>query len=321
MLVLSPEEVAPDARGMALTIGAYDGVHLGHRRLLAHLGARAEELGLTSAVVTFDRHPASVVRPESAPRLLTDFDQKMALLEGCGVDLTAVVRFDEARAKEEAEDFVDTVLVRALGARLVVVGQDFHFGRERRGNVALLASLGAVAGFEVEGVALAEADGEGASHAVVSSTRVRRLIADGDVAHAAALLTRPHELRGEVVHGDGRGGPELGIPTANVALPDGMAVPRLGIYAGFVRRADGSTHPAAISVGLRPTFAPAPGAEGGSAPLVEAHLLDFDGDLYGERLGVAFVDRLRDEQRFSSVEALVDQMHADLARTREIVGA
>lgn len=319
MQVLSPEEVTPADRGMALTIGAYDGVHLGHRRLLSHLRARAGERRLPAAVVTFDRHPASVVRPGSAPRLLTDFDQKLALLAQCGVDVTVVVHFDEERAKEEAPDFVHEVLVRALGAQLVVVGQDFHFGHERRGNVSLLASLGARAGFDVEGVALAEADG--GDHVVVSSTRIRRLVAEGDVAGAAALLARPHELRGEVVHGDGRGGPELGIPTANVMVPDAMAVPRLGIYAGFGRRADGSTYPAAISVGLRPTFAPVPSAPGPPRPLVEAHFLDFDGDLYGERIGVAFVERLRDERRFESVGALVDQMHADLARARAIVAS
>jgi riboflavin kinase / FMN adenylyltransferase len=336
--VLSPEEAAATAteEGTAVTIGAYDGVHIGHRRILQILRQEADARGAATAVVTFDRHPATVIRPESAPALLTDPEQKLELLAGCGVDMTVVVPFDPRRAAEPAEDFVDEVLTGALRARVVVVGEDFHFGHGRQGNVALLGALGAERGFGVVGVALAAAAGaaapgdaasgdaatgsDGAVPAVdedqvVSSTRIRALVAAGDVARAAALLTRPHEVRGPVVHGDGRGG-ALGIPTANVAVAEGIAVPAVGIYAGWCRRPDGSRHPAAISVGHRPTFYEEPAA----APLVEAHLVDFDGDLYGERVGVAFVQRLRAELRFDRVEDLVEQMQADVARTRSVLG-
>jgi riboflavin kinase/FMN adenylyltransferase len=262
-------------------------------------------------VVTFDRHPATVVRPESAPLLLTDPSQKLELLASAGVDRTVVVPFDEVRARESAEDFVLEVLVGALGARLVVVGEDFHFGYGRRGTVALLAEMGARHGFEVAGIAL-DADAAGRA---VSSTRIRALLGAGDVAAAAMLLGRPHQVRGVVVHGDGRGGPELGFPTANVAVPEGIALPGEGIYACWFERPDGSVHAAAASLGRRPTFhAEADG------PLLEAFLLDFSGDLYGEPARVSFVARLREERRFDSTEALVRQMHDDVAAARAVLG-
>jgi len=320
--VLTAEEVSGAALGTAVTIGAYDGVHLGHRRLLAILRTRADALGVPAAVVTFDRHPATVLRPDSAPKLLTDGPQKLELLASCGIDLVVVVRFDAERAEESAEDFVDEVLRGALGVKAIVVGEDFHFGHDRTGDVALLRRLGAAMGFDVTGVALTaaeDADRNGDDRPVaVSSTRIRSLIAAGDVAAASRLLARPHEVRGEVVHGDGRGGSLLGMPTANVAVPDAVAVPALGIYAGWCRRADGGLHPAAVSVGLRPTFT-RPGGERSDvppAPLVEAHLIDFTGDLYGEQVGVAFVERLRDERRFERVEDLVEQMWADVDAAR-----
>ena len=205
---------------------------------------------LDTTVVTFDRHPATVVRPESAPLLLTDLEQKLELLAATGVDRTVVVPFDETRANETAEDFVTEVLVEALGAKLVVVGEDFHFGHGRKGNVALLTEMGARYGFEVVGLGLEE-DKAGEA---VSSTRIRRLLADGDVAGAARLLGRSHQVRGVVVHGDGRGGPELGYPTANLDVPAEVALPGEGIYACRYQRADGSVHGAAASVGHRPTF-------------------------------------------------------------------
>jgi riboflavin kinase / FMN adenylyltransferase len=295
-----------------VTIGAYDGVHLGHQYLLKDLRERADSLGLVTEVVTFDRHPATVVRPESAPPQLTDLDQKLELLAAQSVDRTVVVRFDESRAAEPAEDFVKEVLVGALGARLVVVGSDFHFGHDRIGNVQLLEKMGENLGFEVIGVFLED----GQDGLPVSSTRIRELIAAGRVAEAGRLLGRHHELRGEVETGDQRGGAELGFPTANVAVPPGMALPRVGIYAGWYLRPDGSRHKAAISLGHRPTFYEDPGQ-----PVLEAYLLDFSGDLYGELAGVAFVDRLRDELRFDSVDDLVAQMDRDVEATRVVLGA
>ena len=325
MQVLTLDEARERVAGSAVTIGTFDGVHIGHRRLLSVLRAEADALGVPAAVVTFDRHPATVIRPASAPLLLTDAEQKIELLASCGVELTVMVRFDEDRAKESAQDFVDEVLLGALSARAVVVGEDFHFGHGREGDVAMLRRLGAEGGFAVVGVGLAASeaalDGAGgdarSADAVVSSTRIRALVAAGEVATAARLLARPHEVRGDVVHGDARGGPELGMPTANVAVPEGIAVPAVGIYAGWCRRGDEPLHPAAISVGLRPTFT-APG-ELPPAPVVEAHLVGFEGDLYGERVGVQFVERLRAERRFDRAEELAAQMRADVAAVRRVL--
>ncbi len=311
-VVAGLERCVPPPGGSAVTIGAYDGLHLGHQALIAELRRRAAAGGLTSVVVTFDRHPATVVRPGSAPALLTDLEQKLELLASTGVDRTLVVPFDRARADETAEQFVTEVLVGALRTRLVVVGEGFHFGHERKGDVAMLRDLGRVHDFEVVGWRLA-ADESGAP---MSSTRVRGLLAAGDVAGAAAMLGRPHEVRGTVVRGDGRGGPELGMPTANVALSPGTALPEAGIYAGWYGRPDGSRHRAALSLGRRPTF-----YEGDGPLLLEAHLLGFDGDLYGERASVSFVARLRAERRFDTVDELVAQMRSDVRAVSDLLGA
>ena len=301
--------VAPSG-GSAVTIGAYDGVHCGHRHVLGLLSDMAAERGLKTVVVTFDRHPATVVRPESAPLLLTDLDQKIELLEEAGVDTTVVVPFDEARAKEMAEDFVTEVLLQGLDARLVVVGSDFHFGHGRKGNVALLTDMGARHGFETVGVSLDAQDGE-----VVSSTRIRHLLAAGEVRQAARLLGRPHQVRGVVEHGDGRGGSVLGLPTANLAVPGEICVPAEGVYAGWYRRPDGTRYRAAASYGRRPTFYDE------ARPLLEAHLVGFDGDLYGEEGQLSFVEHLRGDERFQTVEALMAQMEADVARADALLVA
>jgi riboflavin kinase/FMN adenylyltransferase len=307
-LVTDLATFTPPAGGTAVTIGAYDGVHRGHQFVIGRLRELAASQGLATVVVTFDRHPASVVRPESAPRLLTDLQQKLEVLAATGVDYAVVVRFDRQRSQEEPEAFVREALVDALRARVVVVGEDFHFGRQRRGNVALLRDMGASLGFEVCHVGLmATADGA----APVSSTAVRGLLDGGDVAGAAELLGRPHQVRGVVVRGDRRGR-QLGFPTANVAVPGEILLPAPGIYAGWYDRpARGERHAAAISVGRRPTF------HDQAAPVVlEAYLLDFDDDLYDEEARVSFLDRLRDEQRYESVDALVDQMALDVQATR-----
>ena len=304
-----PGRVALAGPGAAVGIGAYDGVHLGHRAVIHEVHRLAEERHCQTAVVTFDRHPAIVVRPDSAPKLLTDLEQKLELLEAEGVDVALVVRFDEERARESAEDFAREVLVGCLNAQAVVVGHDFHFGHNRGGNVALLARLGGEHGFTVLGLSLVGAEGE-----AVSSTRIRQLVAAGEVEEAALLLDRPHEVRGTVVAGDRRGR-ELGFPTANVAVPDEILLPADGIYAGWYTRPDGTRHPAAINVGRRPTF-----YDDAPVSLVEPFLLDFSGDLYGERARVAFVSRLRDEVKFDSVAALVEQMHRDVDAARAALG-
>jgi len=301
-LVTDLAAFAPPSAGTTVTIGAYDGVHRGHRLVIGHLRRLAAADGLASVVLTFDAHPAAVVRPESAPRLLTDLEQKIELLATTGVDHTVVLHFDRVRAREEPEDFVRQVLVGALGARVVVVGEDFHFGRRRRGNVGLLREMGAALGFQVVHVPLL---------AGISSTEIRRLLEAGDVAGAARLLGRPHQVRGVVERGDQRGR-ELGYPTANVALPADILVPAPGIYAGWY----GAGRAAAISVGRRPTF-----CDGAAPVVIEAYVLDFDGDLYGQQARVSFVTRLRDEERYDSVDALVAQMGRDVEATRAALGS
>ena len=293
--------------GAVVTIGVYDGVHLGHQSVLRLVRELADARGLDATCVTFDRHPAEVVRPESAPKLLTTPEQKLELLEATGfVDKCFVLRFDQARSTEPAEEFVQEVLVDGAGARVVVVGADFHFGRGRGGNVALLERMGADLGFEVIGVGLVAAAGG----PVYSSTRIRELLAEGDVEEAAALLGRLHEMRGVVEHGDKRGR-ELGFPTANVAVPARACLPADGIYAGTFTGDDGVERVAAISLGRRPTF-----YEEADLSLLEAHLLDFDGDLYGQAAVVRFHDRIRGQVRFESVDDLVEQMGRDVADTR-----
>jgi riboflavin kinase/FMN adenylyltransferase len=297
--------------GAVVTIGVYDGVHLGHRALIGRVRAMAAELGASSAVVTFDRHPATVVRPDSAPLLLTDLAQRLELLASTGVDRTLVIPFDAERAQESADDFVREILVDKLGCVAVVVGHDFHFGRDRGGNVPMLQEMGADLGFDVLGINLVHDD---VASAVVSSTRIRGLLGEGDVAGAALLLGRPHEVRGEVQHGDARGR-ELGFPTANVAVPADILLPADGIYAGWYERPDGSVHATAMSLGRRPTF-----YADADLSLLECYLLDFEGDLYGERAKVRFVQRLRGEVRFDSVDALVEQMARDVTAARDLLG-
>jgi riboflavin kinase/FMN adenylyltransferase len=296
-----------------VTIGAFDGVHLGHREVLRLVRDLARARDLESAVVTFDRHPAQVVRPESAPKLLTTLEQKLELLEGTGlVDVVCVLTFDEVRSTETAEEFVEEVLVERLGAQLVVVGADFHFGHRRGGNVALLERMGAERGFEVIGLGLVSPEGDGGSP--YSSTRIRALLAAGDVEGAAALLGRPHAVRGTVEEGDRRGR-ELGFPTANLAVAPELCRPAHGIYAGTFSGVDGVARPAAISLGRRPTF-----YDDAAVPLLEAYVLDFSGDLYGQPAEVSFVERLRGEEKFDSVDALVAQMERDVEATRRILG-
>ena len=309
MEVVTDPSACPALPGSVVTIGAYDGVHRGHRALIADVRRLAGERGCVSAVVTFDRHPATVVRPDSAPKLLTDLEQKLELLADTGVDYALVIHFDEHRAAESAGDFVKEILVDCLHARSVVVGHDFHFGRGREGNVPFLMAAGAEHGFDVLGIKLIEDDG-----AAVSSTEIRRRLGDGDVEGAAELLGRPHEVRGTVIEGDRRGR-ELGFPTANIAVPADIQLPADGIYAAWYERPDGSVHPAALSLGRRPTF-----YENAEASLLEANLLDFDADLYGERAKVRFVKRLRDEQKFDSIDALTAQIARDVDTTRRVLG-
>ncbi len=308
----------PPPGGTVVTIGAYDGVHLGHVAVLRLVHDLARARGLEAVCLTFDRHPAEVVRPETAPKLLTTLDQKLELLAETGfVDTTCVLTFDETRSQEPAEEFVREVLVSGLGSHVVVVGVDFHFGYRRHGNVKLLEQMGGELGFEVIGLGLVPVEGD-ATGMAYSSTRIRELLTVGDVAAAARLLgrpARPHEVRGTVETGDRRGR-ELGFPTANVAVPARTCLPADGIYAGMFVDEGGVERPCAISLGRRPTF-----YEHAKASLLEAFVLDFQGDLYGQVVKVRFVDRIRGEERFESVDDLVTQMHRDVDAIRTVLGS
>lgn len=312
MLVITDATTEPfPGERTVLTIGAYDGLHLGHQAVISQVRALAAERSARSAVVTFDRHPATVVRPESAPQLLTGPEQRLELFEATGIDAAVVLPFDEAQAGEAPLAFIERVLVKCLHAEVVVVGDDFHFGRNREGNVALLREIGETYGFDVEPVILvSRADG---IDEPVSSTAIRRALAGGNVTLATELLGRPFEARGVVVMGDQRGR-LLGFPTANVEVPNRICLPADGVYAGWFERPDGSRHQCAINLGRRPTF-----YEHADSSLLEAHLIDFDGDLYGEEAKIEFVGFLRSERKFDGIDALVEQLKHDIGHARDLL--
>ncbi|SUZ79069.1 uncharacterized protein METZ01_LOCUS31923, partial [marine metagenome] len=292
-------------QGSVVTVGEYDGIHRGHRTVIAEMHRMAAERGCATAVVTFDRHPATVVRPDSAPLLLCDLETKLELLAETGVDYALVVEFTQEQSEVPAETFVRQILVDCLQAKVVVVGADFHFGKGRRGNVETLKSVGAELGYEVVGLPLVKhLTGAGE---VISSTSIRSALGDGDVEKAHRLLGRPFEARGIVTPGDRRGR-TIGFPTANVPTTPDLQVPSDGVYAAWYQRPDGSQYPAAVNVGKRPTF-----YEFAERSLIEAHLIGFRGDLYGERARIRFVRRLRGEQRFEDVDDLVAQLRKDVA--------
>lgn len=303
-IINDPHRSDPARDRHAVSIGVYDGVHIGHRAVIAQTQALAKELGIKMAVVTFDPHPALVVRPENAPRILTDLEQKLELLADCGVDTTFVVPFDTAQASETAPDFVSRVLVGCLNAQAVVVGHDFHFGKARAGNVDVLTELGGQHGFSVNGIELLERS-DGLAEPV-SSTAVRRALAGGEVTTAASLLGRFHEVRGTVVHGDQRGR-QIGFPTANVDTPPEIALPADAVYAAWYVTPDGERHRAAVNVGKRPTF-----YQDAERSMLEAHLIDYEGDLYGQQARVQFVELLRSEQRFDGIDAIRAQLAEDV---------
>ncbi|MEV4492635.1 bifunctional riboflavin kinase/FAD synthetase [Micromonospora coxensis] len=290
-----------------VTIGVFDGVHKGHQATIGHAVARARELGVRSVVVTFDPHPAEVVRPGSHPAVLTEPARKAELIEALGVDALCVVPFTPEFSRLPAEAFVHDILVEHLHATLVVVGDNFRFGHRAAGDVALLERLGRAFGFAVEGAPLVAEAGT-----VFSSTYIRACVAAGDVAAAAAALGRPHRVEGVVVRGDQRGR-ELGYPTANLLTHRYTAVPADGVYAARLIRRGHPPLAAAVSVGTNPTFS-------GRERRVEAYALDFSGDLYGERLALDFVAHLREQRKYDGIEPLLAQIAEDVERTRRVLG-
>jgi riboflavin kinase / FMN adenylyltransferase len=289
MKITSLPDVEPRPRRVA--VGVFDGVHLGHQEVIAG----------SDTVLTFEPHPTAVIQPAAAPKLLTPRDVKAELVEELGVQEMVIIPFDDAFAQRSAEEFVSGVLVDALQATHVSVGRNFRFGHKAGGDAALLA---ADERFETRVCDLVEVEGE-----TVSSSHIRGLVGAGEVEHAIAFLGRPFQVRGTVVHGDGRGR-QLGFPTANV-VPDEQHLvrPDMGVYAC---RANGV--PAAINIGVRPMF------ETGRGILIEAYLIDHEEDLYGTELRIDFLSRLRGERLFDSVDALVEQIARDVERTRELAG-
>lgn len=304
-----PREVPARFGPSAVTIGKFDGVHAGHRAVIAELRAAAAELGLVSTVVTFDRNPLAVLAPEACPISLISNEQKAELLGDTGVDATLVLAFDRAFSEQSPEDFVSEVLVTALRARVVFVGSDFRFGARGRGTVELLRELGVVHGFEVRLIPEVTVDGTRRA----SSTWIRELLEAGDVRTAAALLERLPSIRSIVVHGEKRGR-ELGYPTANLAPDLEGFIPADGVYAAWATVL-GTRYASAVSIGNNPTF------EGVPQKQVEAHLLDQDLELYGDSIELEFVDYIRPMTRFDSVGALVDQMRLDEERVRAVLAA
>jgi riboflavin kinase / FMN adenylyltransferase len=300
----------PDGMGpTVVTVGMFDGVHRGHRALLDRVAAEAAARDVPAAAVTFDRHPLAVLRPGGEPPLLTTLDRKVALLGEAGMEIVLVLEFTRELSEVPAEAFATEVLFDALAARAVVVGENFRFGHKAAGDPALLAELARPRGIDVVAVPLRTHHGE-----VVSSTRIRSELAAGDVAAAAASLGRPYAVEGVVIEGDRRGRPLLGVPTANLQAPPGIALPADGVYAGRLSdEADGVARPAAISVGTNPQF--------GTDRRVEAHVLDFDGDLYGHRVSVAFAHHLRDQAVFAGSDELAAQIRADIAQARRLLSS
>ena len=317
-----------------MTVGNFDGVHKGHVSVIDQLGEIADELGAATAVVTFEPHTLETIRPGIAPQRLTSAGRKVELLAGHELDFATVLTFDKDRAAQPAEDFVEEILVGCLHARVVMVGEDFRFGKAAAGDVELLRRLGQEFGFRVEPIRIvAGPDGP------YSSTTIRAQLAQGRLGAVADALGRDYDLRAQVIRGDERGR-ELGFPTANVDPGDKLATPPLGVYAGRVRRigADaaagtepGTAHtmvmgdwmPAVINFGVRPTFRSTSGKDdtGNDArPLIEAHVFDFDDDIYGDTVDVSFADFLRPEQRFDSIDALKSQIATDAQAARAVLG-
>lgn len=283
----------------SVTVGVLDGVHRGHRSLLARLIAE----DLTPTVVTFEPHPVEVLAPGTSPRLITTIGERVTLLERAGVEQVAILDLGEVRDLTP-DAFVSDILLERLSMKSIVAGVDFQFGKNRTGNVALLTEMGPKHGFEVSVVDLVIENG------TVSSSRIRALIEAGDVRSARLLLDSGFTTSNVVMKGDGRGR-DIGFPTANIEPPDRKVIPADGVYAALAS-VGGRVAKAAVNVGVRPTF-------GAGERLIEAHILDFDEDIYGDQITIEFVERLRDELRFDSVEALVEQMHRDVQQTRDLL--
>lgn len=295
-------EWAPPSEEMAVTIGVFDGVHLGHRHVLERLEAAAA--GRPTVVATFDPHPLAVLAPERSPQLLATISQRVRLLQRAGVDVVAILDFTPELSRMSAEGFARSILSEALGAGVVAVGRSFRFGSGRSGDIAALHEIGEEVGFTVEAVDLLGDDEP------LSSTAAREALRAGDLAAAERVLGRRYAIAGTVVSGAGRGA-SIGVPTANLGLDPAQFIPRRGVYAVYFVL-DGERLPAVCNIGVRPTF-------GGTEDVVEVHVLGFDKEIRGADVEVELVARLRDEQRFDGVDTLVAQIHRDIANAATVL--
>jgi riboflavin kinase/FMN adenylyltransferase len=306
MLIFSNEEKhIPKMPALCLTLGIYDGVHVGHQKIIRRVIERAKEIGGTSCVVTFDPHPREVLMPDAAPDLLTSTKKKIELLEALGVDSVCLIRFTREFAQVEAREFVKDFLINTLRTRAIIEGYDWRFGKGRKGDVELLREIGKENGYEVEQVDGVVVDGQ-----VVSSTLTRKLILEGDLDTAASYLGRRYSITGDIVEGS-RLGREIGFPTANIE-PHHEAIPPNGIYAVRVKVA-GARKNGTLNIGVRPTVTEA------RRRTIEVHIMDFYQDIYNEEIEVTFVEKLRDEKKFPSLDALTEQIKKDVEKARQVL--
>jgi len=295
-----------------VAIGVFDGVHLGHQEIFNKVTTQAAQDYLLSTVLTFEPHPAFLLRPKNAPQLLTGLEHKLSLFEQCGIERTVVLEFDEKLALAAPEQFIKDCLVDSLNARSVVVGKDFHFGKSRAGSVETLKQASSQHDFIVEAMGLFSLP---SAPEPISSTAIRRALAGGRVSEVTRMLGRPYSIEGEVIVGDRRG-QTIGFPTANLPVSQERAWPADGVYAGWFTDEGRVRRPCAINIGRRPTF-----YHHAEHSVLEAHVLDFEGDLYGQFVEVEFAEFLRSERRFGGIEELKEQLQKDIERCRVILGA
>ena len=297
-------------RNAVVTIGNFDGVHIGHQALLHEVVETADRFNGKAVAMTFEPHPMRVLNPDGHPALITLFEQKSELIRTAGIDVLLAIPFTRQFAGIPARDFVADVLVERIGMTAIVIGKDYAFGKDREGNIDRLKEWGVELGYSLHVVDWIQGPQNGSRR--ISSTNIRQLIMDGDMEHAQKLLGRHYQIRGEVAHGRNRGGRLLGFPTANITLQDELC-PKTGVYAVTVEL-DGTVHQGVANIGYSPTF-------DDHVFTIEVHLLDFDRDIYGKKIRVNFIERLRDEIRFSGLEQLSEQINLDVLKAREILDA
>ncbi len=321
MTIFNIEDNVRDlVKASVVAIGVFDGVHLGHRALIEEAASLAKDKGISSVVLTFDRHPLEIINKDKAPLMIMDLEQKVAKLKEVGVDYVAVLKFDLKRSHQSAHEFIEEVLVGALNVRSVVVGNDFRFGRDREGSVEYLAKYGPSYGFEVTSFELVtrqhkfdEGVTESTVEVPISSTLIRSLLSSGELEKASHLLSRYPTYIGKVLHGHARGGAELGFPTANIEVNKRIIIPKVGVYASLVLLDDGRRFRSATSIGTRPTF-----LENAEISF-ETYILDLNEDIYERTIEVSLVQRIRDDKKFDSKEDLVNQMENDIVKIRSLL--